>query len=623
MIGYRNHLKNIPELYFREIKTSEYIDEKLTSFGLEVHKNIAKTGLVGILKSNNENPERNIAIRAEMDALPMENGNRHACGHDGHMAIVLGIAEYFSKNRNSFGGIIYFIFSPAEEDGAGCNEMLKNDFFNSLGIQEAYALHNWPDLKVGQIGISEGVIMAGDDNFCIRIIGRGGHGAMPEHAINPNNYIGRIIKKLKEIANRNKVILTPTGINGGTAFNVIPDLVTIKGTFRYLTKETKEKVLLELKNIKIEGVVIETQIIDGYIPTINNKECAKYCKKVVRDMIGTELIKITRPSMATEDFSYLLEKIKGCYVWLGTGDPEHLHKLHSNNFDFNDKVLDIGFNYFRNLVLNRLPIKSFKNQPIFKNNLIFLGFIQLATDYTLDMEISGVLNQIDGIGWRIKKLPFIGGFTDINKSTFKKLKDELKNSATGFGEDTKYGKLSLVSLACTSMSFILGREIIDQELRKGYNVPTNDTTTSILAVMNKISIVLKLKNINISLLTPYIDKIHDKYRRLMKHVGCNIMVERNLNLQNDSLTSSVTNESIEKIIDEMITINSDIHIFIIVCSALNVTNYGFIDKMEKKHSIYFITSNQALLWNSLNLALPDGKKDLIKNVKGYGRVFQL
>ena len=199
----------------------------------------------------------------------------------------------------------------------------------------------------------------------------------------------------------------------------------------------------------------------------------------------------------------------------------------------------------------------------------------------------------------------------------------MKNSATGFGEDTKYGKLSLVSLACTSMSFILGREIIDQELRKGYNIQTNDTTTSILAAMNKISIVLKLKNINISLLTPYIDKIHDKYRRLMKHIGCNIIVERNLNLQNDSLTSSVTNESIEEIIDEMITINSDIHIFIIVCSALNVTNYGFIDKMEKKHGIYFITSNQALLWNSLNLALPDGKKDLIKNVKGYGQLFQL
>lgn len=623
MIEYRNYLNKIPELNFQEIKTSEYIDEKLTSFGIEVHKNIAKTGLVGILKSNNNNSERNIAIRAEMDALEFENGNKHACGHDGHMAIVLGVAEYFSKNRNCFEGTIYFIFSPAEEEGAGCSEMMKNSFFNSLEIQEVYALHNWPDLKVGQIGISEGAIMGGDNSFIIEIIGMGGHGAMPEQTINPNNYIGTVIGKLKEIENKYNIILTPTNIISGKSINIIPDLATIKGTFRYINKENEGNVIKDLKNISINNINIKIHIIKGYIPTINDKECAKICKKVVGDMIDVEAIQINKPSMATEDFCYFLEKIKGCYVWLGSKDEKNSHKLHSSCFNFNDRILNIGFEYFRGLILNRLSIKLFKIKPQFSGNLIFLGFIQLATDYTLDMEISGVLSQINGVGWRIKKLPFLGGYTDITKDTFGKLKNELKNSASGFGENTGYGKLSSLSLACTSMSFVLGHEILSQELKKGYDVKINDTTTSILSAIETISIKLKVQNINISLLTPYIDNIHNKYQKLMKGIGCNIIVERNLNLINDSLSSSITSESIEKIIDEMITINPNIHIFIIVCSALNVTNYGFIDKLEKKHKKYFITSNQALLWNSLKITLPNEMKYLINNIKGYGNLFNL
>ena len=340
-------------------------------------------------------------------------------------------------------------------------------------------------------------------------------------------------------------------------------------------------------------------------------------------MVGVELIQINKPSMATEDFCYLLEKIKGCYVWLGSKDENNSHKLHSSSFNFNDRILNIGFEYFRGLILNRLPIKLFKIKPQFNDNLIFLGFIQLATDYTLDMEISGVLSQINGVGWRIKKLPFLGGYTDITKDTFEKLKNELKNSASGFGENTGYGKLSSLSLACTSMSFILGHKILSQELKKGYDVKINDTTTSILSAIKAISIKLKVQNINISLLTPYIDNIHNKYQKLMKSIGCNIIVERNLNLTNDSLSSSVTVESIEKIIDEMITINPNIHICIIVCSALNVTKYGFIDKLEKKYKKYFITSNQALLWNSLKITLPNEMGHLINNIKGYGMLFNL
>ena len=365
----------------------------------------------------------------------------------------------------------------------------------------------------------------------------------------------------------------------------------------------------------MNNITVEVTIMEGYIPTINDKKCAKICKDVVENMDGIELVNVTEPSMATEDFSYLLKKIKGCYVWLGAGGES----LHSSTYDFNDNVLNIGFEYFKDLVMYRLPRKNnIISSPSFGDNLVFLGFICLPSDYTLDMEIGSLLGQVDGVGWRIKKLPCVG-CTNINKENFKKLKHKLEQTAFDFIPNSKYpyGKLSVLSVACTSMSFVLGRSVIDEELRKGYNVKTNDTTTSILEAIN----MLNSKKLKVSLLTPYIDNVHNKYKKLMEKNNCEIVVEHNMNLENDSLTSSVTLESIKNIINEMISLNSEIYLFIIVCSALNVTKKGFIDEMEKKYGIFFLTSNQCLFWNSLRVALNDNEKHKIGGIKGYGKLF--
>jgi amidohydrolase len=689
MIQNRHYLHSIPELYFKEYKTSKFISEQLELFGLEVHKNIAGTGLIGILRSNDNYNKQNIAIRAEMDALPIhENNNKltyksinknnmHACGHDGHMAIVLGIAEYFSNNR-CFEGTIYFIFSPAEEDGAGCKYILEDNFFKTLKIDEIFAIHNWPDLEIGKIGISESVIMGGDNNFSIKIIGKGGHGAMPEHAINPNHYVNKVVKKLKLIQNKynkkkKKIVLTPTSIRGGDGYNVIPESLIINGTFRYLSGKKEQLIIDELKNIKHARVKIEVDIIKGYPPTINHKESAKFCKKIVKNMEGVELVNVNVPSMATEDFSYLLQEIKGCYVWLGSKDKKHQSKLHNCEYDFNDDILKVGFKYFHDIILSKLPVsnetlnalkkssnksttksntnllntidnidKSIIPKPAFTNNVQFLGFIQLATDYTLDMEISDLLGQIEGIGWRIKKLPYIGN-SDINNEMFSKLKDQVRTCARDFIPQIQsannsnslpqsinpleYGKLDLISIACTSMSFMLGPENIHKELKKGYNTRTTDTTTSIINAINSFYSDLQLccsnKKLKISLLTPYIEDVHTRYIDLLKNNNCDIIIDHNLNLKNDSLTSSISVDSIEGIIDKIIWLNEDIDLFIIGCSALNVTHYGFIDRLEKKYKIPFITSNQALLWNSLYQVLSDDRKHEIKNIVGYGKLFGL
>ena len=642
MQDYRHYLHSIPEINYEEFKTSEYIYNKLIEFKLEVVKDIAGTGVIGILESQDGNKSKNIALRAELDGLPIQENNTfshkslhknkmHACGHDGHMAILLGVAEYFSQNRTLFSGIIYFIFTPAEEEGAGCKLLIDNDYFKSLEVQEIYALHNWMELNVNEIGISDNVIMGGDDNFSIKIIGKGGHGAMPEYSINPNNYIGRVINNLKEIEKSisEKILLTPTNIISGDTYNVIPEYAIINGTLRYLSRNNRNKAISMLNKITYPDILIEIKIIEGYIPTVNNKECAKYCKDIVNNM-NIKLINIENPSMATEDFSYLLDKIKGCYVWLGSNDNNHINKLHTVNYDFNDNVLNIGYTYFKKLIYSRLPqLNSSKSSiislPTFKKNLIFLGFIQVPTDYTLDMDINDVLTQIDGIGWRIKKLPNIGCI-NINKENFEKWKNELQSCASGFVYNSKYnyGGLSLLSLACTSMSFVLGKKVIDEELKKGYNIETNDTTTSILNAINLISHTKNTKKIKVSVLTPYIDDIHQWYLKLLNDNNCQIIVDHNMNLANDSLTSSVTEQSLLKIIEEMISINSDIDAFLIICSALNVTKKGFIDTLEHIHEgLYFITSNQALLWNSLKMALPKDHMYKINNVKGYGKLFTL
>lgn len=644
MLEWRHYLHTIPELAFKEYKTSKFIYEILLSFGLKVYR-IGETGIVGVLQNSSKISDRpSIAIRADLDALPIlekknhiyksKHGNcMHACGHDGHMAIVLGVAKYFSKNKN-FDGTIYFIFSPAEEEGGGCRKMLEDDNFKSFNIKEIYGIHNWPGLKLGKIGISTGVIMGGDDNYIIKITGKGGHGALPENTINPIFYINKVLKKIKLIEKKYNVIISITSIETKDSFNVIPDSIILKGTFRYFDNKIRNKVNNLIKKLTINDVLINIDIIDGYPPTINNNICARYCKSIVDKMDNVSYEEVSfkeklKPSRATEDFSFFLEKIQGCYVWLGAMDEQHLESLHNNFYDFNDKILPIGFNYFKNIILGKLKKKKEIlniTKIKFKPNPIFLGFIQLATDFTLDMEIGPILEQVPGVQWRLKKLPVLQD-TNISIKMYEDLKVNIIKTANNFtpklNHKNEYGSIKIMSLACTSMSFVIGPKNIQEEIKKGYNCKINDMATSIINAVKLFSKFLKkpIKSLNISVLTPYNNNIHQKNMEFLKKNNFNIVNNYNLNINNDSIISSIEIDSIENIITEMGTDNIDI--FIIGCNALNITKKGVIDRFEKKFNTFFITSNQALLWNSLHLGLEEKDKYKAKNIDGYGYLFKL
>lgn len=370
MLGWRQELHAIPELAFEEHKTSKYVAEKLASFGIKWRR-FLDTAIVGILPSTDCAPgDPNIALRAELDALPIKEltgaayrsthvGCSHACGHDGHMAVVLGVAEHFARHRDSFKGTLFFVFTPAEEEGGGCERLMGDVAFRRLGIQEVYAFHNWPGLNVGEVGFADGAIMAGDDSFQIQIGGKGGHGAMPESAVNPLRAIGAVVEQLDQVqAEFDQTVLTPTTVYCGKGYNVIQESVLLGGTFRYLSAEDHEGVLARLRGLALDGggdVTLKTTILPGYPPTINHPRCVEVCKAALPAGL---VAKAVAPSMATEDFSYLLQEIPGCYLWLGSNDEGHTESLHNARYDFNDRLLEIGLSVFQAIVEARLPYQG-------------------------------------------------------------------------------------------------------------------------------------------------------------------------------------------------------------------------------------------------------------------------
>ena len=260
---------------------------------------------------------------------------------------------------------------------------------------------------------------------------------------------------------------------------------------------------------------------------------------------------------------------------------------------------------------------------VFEKNPIFLGFIQLPTDYTLDYELPGVLNQIKNIRWRLQKMMYKDSDVNITTELYQKNKSIISTTASAFlPNNTDYGSLKVISMACTSLSFTLTPEIVHQEMFNGYNTITNDMASSILKA---ITAVKKNKLDKIMLLTPYIDEIHNRNIKFLKTNDCNIVSHYNLNLKSDSIISSISIESIYNIIDNMIYDFKDkIDIFIIGCNAFRVTDYGIIDRLEEQYKCIFITSNQAMIWNALQLAFDNIQdKQLIKKIKGYGKLFSI
>lgn len=376
MRGWRHALHQHPEICYEEVWTSDFIAERLQSFGIEIHRGMGKTGVVGILRGQGDSDVA-IGLRADMDGLPMteanefahkslQEGRMHACGHDGHMAMLLGAAKYLSQTRQ-FDGTVYFIFQPAEEGGAGAKAMMEDGLFTQFDMAHIWGMHNWPGLGVGEIAVHEGACMASADHFSITITGRGGHAAMPHQSQDPIIASAALVQNLQSIVSRKIDPLEPavvsiTAINGGSAFNVIPDQVELRGTARALSAEVRAKLEAGIRQMSDQiaqayGVTAEIGWRGGYPPTVNHSAESQRAIAIAGEIVGAGNITVNPPaSMGAEDFAYMLEERKGAYIWLGGGEAVAGKMLHNTSYDFNDEVLPIGASYWARLVETELPL---------------------------------------------------------------------------------------------------------------------------------------------------------------------------------------------------------------------------------------------------------------------------
>jgi len=376
MKGWRHALHQHPETCYEEIWTSDFIAEKLQSFGIEIHRGMGKTGVVGILRGQGDS-DCAIGLRADMDGLPMteanefaykslQEGRMHACGHDGHMAMLLGAAKYLSQTRQ-FDGTVYFIFQPAEEGGAGAKAMMEDGLFSQFDMNHIWGMHNWPGLAVGEIAVHEGACMASADHFSITITGRGGHAAMPHQSQDPIIATAALVQNLQSIVSRmidplEAAVVSITAINGGAAFNVIPDQVELRGTARALSAKVRAKLEAGIRQMSDQiaqayGVTAQIGWRGGYPPTVNHSAESQRAIAIAGEIVGAENITVNPPaSMGAEDFAYMLEECKGAYIWLGGGEAVVGKMLHNTSYDFNDEVLPIGASYWARLVETELPL---------------------------------------------------------------------------------------------------------------------------------------------------------------------------------------------------------------------------------------------------------------------------
>ncbi|HET7198775.1 MAG TPA: M20 aminoacylase family protein [Burkholderiales bacterium] len=372
----RRDLHAHPELAFEEGRTSSLVADKLAGWGIEVHRGIARTGVVGVIKGKGAG--RSIGLRADMDCLPVEEANAfahksrhpgrmHACGHDGHTTMLLGAARYLAETRN-FAGTAYVIFQPAEEGGGGGQVMVQEGLFRRFPADQVYALHNWPGLPPGKMAVRAGPVMAATDEVHITVRGRGGHAAMPHLAVDPVLAATQIISALQTIASRNvspldSVVVSICSMQTSQlgAFNIIADAVSLLGTVRTFTPQTRELAERRVKEIATKvaealGASAEIAYRRGYPSTVNGAREAEFAAQVGRRLFGGEnVITDHEPTMGGEDFAYMLQERPGAYVFLGQGGLEHGCMLHNARYDFNDEVIPLGAGFLAALVEEALP----------------------------------------------------------------------------------------------------------------------------------------------------------------------------------------------------------------------------------------------------------------------------
>ena len=379
MTGWRRDLHQHPELGFEENRTSAIVTEKLKSWGIEVQTGWAKTGVVGIVHGANGpgNADKAIALRADMDALPMDEANAfahrsqhpgrfHGCGHDGHTTMLLGAAKYLSARRH-FDGTVYLVFQPAEEGLGGGREMVKEGIFDKFPVKSVWGMHNWPELPFGTAAVRAGAMMAGADKFTLRVRGKGVHAAFPHKGIDPVFVGAQIVTALQSLVSRNtdpmdQGVVSVTQFHAGSAFNVIADEAMLGGTVRSMNAETRQKLLDGVTRIASGvaaalGAEAVVEFAEGYPPTINSAEEAAFAAAIAGQLLGAERVKQEfDPCMAAEDFSYMLLKRPGAYIWLGQGAGGATSAmLHNPGYDFNDDLLPVGASYWARLVEAALP----------------------------------------------------------------------------------------------------------------------------------------------------------------------------------------------------------------------------------------------------------------------------
>jgi hippurate hydrolase len=379
LTGIRRDLHAHPELSFQEQRTSTLVAQYLKKLGIETHTGLAKTGVVAVVKGRGSST-RGIALRADMDCLPMHEANTfehksknegrmHACGHDGHTTMLLGAARYLAETRN-FDGTAYLVFQPAEEGGGGGEVMVREGLFERFPANEVYALHNWPGLPPGQMAVRAGPVMAATDEVQIMLRGRGGHGAMPHLAVDPVVAAAQVICALQTIASRNvspvdAVVVSICSMQTSQlgAFNVIPEHVRLVGTVRTFRPETRdlaEKRVREITSKIAEalGASAEIDYRRGYPATIHPAREAQFAARVGERLFGKgNVVTEHEPTMGGEDFSYMLQARPGAYVFLGQGGAPGGCFLHNPHYDFNDEVIPLGAGYLAALVEEALPIK--------------------------------------------------------------------------------------------------------------------------------------------------------------------------------------------------------------------------------------------------------------------------
>jgi hippurate hydrolase len=373
MREWRRDIHAHPELGFEEKRTSDLVAAGLEASGIEVHRGIGKTGVVGVLK--NGASERTVGLRADMDALPIQeansfahrsrhDGRMHACGHDGHTAMLLGAAKHLARTRN-FDGTVHFIFQPAEEGIGGARAMVEDGLFRRFPCDALFGMHNRPGMALGRFAVRSGPMMAGGAFFDIDVIGRGAHGARPESGIDPVLAAAHIATALQSIVSRNlrpveTAVVSVTQIHGGDAYNVIPQRARLSGTARAFSNEVMEMIGRNMARVA-EGVACgfgataKTDFRAIFPPLVNDAKEAEFAAAVCTELVGAANVRRDPPLiMASEDFSYMLAEVPGCYINIGNGDGEGACEVHNPSYDFNDAALPYGAAFFVRVVEKKL-----------------------------------------------------------------------------------------------------------------------------------------------------------------------------------------------------------------------------------------------------------------------------